>query len=190
MTVTTTNLIQGPGALYADAFGATEPADTAVGSAPGGTFSDMGGTNDGITLTVTTEWAELEVDQIAETPERRRTKVETVIATNLAEPTLENLSRSVNLDPDDISTGVGFEALDLVGGELALNSPWYQAILLDGRAPNGMRRRVIARKCLNTADVENAYSKGDQTLIPVEFTAHYVSSSITAVHIVDEVDTP
>ena len=185
MAVTTTNLIQGPAELYADAFGATEPADTAVASVPGGTFVGLGGTNDGVTLNVTTEWSELEVDQIPETPERRRTKVETVLSTNLAEPTLENLSRALNVDPDDITTGVGFEAIDVIGGESALDSPWYQAIILDGRAPNGKRRRVLARKCLNTADTESAYAKGDQTLIPVEFTTHYVSNAIKAVHIVD-----
>lgn len=186
MAVVTTNLIQGPATIYADEFGATEPADTAVASAPGGTFVDLGGTQDGVTLRVTTEWAELEVDQVAETPERRRTKVESVLATNLAEITLENLTRSVNLDPATaISSGVGFEAIDIPGGETALDPPFYQAIILDGRAPNAKRRRVIARKCLNTADVESAYSKGDQTLIPVEFTTHYVSTSIKAVHIVD-----
>lgn len=181
MTVTTTNLIQGPGTLYADEFGATEPLDTAVASPPGGTFTDVGGTQDGITVTVTEEWAELEVDQVAETPERRRTKIETVIATNLAEVTLENLVRAVNLDVADIDTGVGFEAIDLPNGEAALNPPPYQAIILDGRAPDGKRARVIARKCLNTADKEMAYSKGDQTVIPVEFTAHYVSSSVASV---------
>jgi hypothetical protein len=186
MAVTTTNLIQGPAVLYADDFGATEPADTAVASAPGGTFADVGGTNDGVTLTVATEWSELEVDQIAETPERRRTKVESVIATNLAEPTLENLSRALNLDPADIDTGVGFEAIDVPGGSAALETPYYSSIILDGRAPGtGKRRRVIARKTLNTADMESAYAKGDQTLIPVEFTAHYVSASITSVHVVD-----
>jgi hypothetical protein len=185
MTVTTTNLIQGPGWLHMGDFGATEPADTAVASDPGVAFTNLGGTNDGITLTATTEWAELEVDQIAETPERRRTRVETVIGTNLAEATLDNLSRAQNIDPADITTGVGFEAIDLVGGYEALDPPFYQAIILDGRAPNGKRRRVIARKCLNTADMEMAYAKGDQHFIPVEFTTHFVSASITAVHIVD-----
>lgn len=185
MAVVTTNLIQGPAQLYADDFGATEPADTAVASAPGGTFVDLGGTQDGVTLRVETEWAELEVDQIAETPERRRTKVETIIATNLAEATLETLARAINSDPADIDSGVGFEAIDVPGGESALDPPYYQAIILDGRAPNGKRRRVIARKTLNTANFEGSYSKGDQHVIPVEFTAHYVSSSITSVHIVD-----
>lgn len=186
MAVTTTNLIQGPATLYADLFGATEPADTAVASAPGGTFTDVGGTNDGVTLKVTQDYAELEVDQIAETPERRLTKVETVISTNLAEGTMVNLARSLNLDPATaVTTGTGFTAIDVPGGAIALTGPQYQAIILDGRAPNGKRRRVIGRKCLNTADVEHAYTKGDQTLIPVEFTAHYVSSSIKSVHIAD-----
>jgi hypothetical protein len=187
MPVTTTNLIQGPAELWIDDFGATEPADTAVASAPGGTFVSMGGTNDGVTVNVATEWSELEVDQIAETPERRRTKVETVISTNLAEPTLTNLSRALNIDPADIDTGVGFAAIDLIGGAEALDSPFYSAVLLDGRAPAGFRRRIIGRKVLNTADMESAYSKGDQTLIPVEFTAHYVSSSIKSVRVVDAV---
>lgn len=184
MSVVTSNLIQGPADLYADLLGATEPADTGVASPPGGTFTDLGGTNGGISVNVTTEWAELEVDQIVETPERRRTKIEVVLATSLAELTLENLTRSYNQDPATaIDTGVGFEAIDVTPDDPFATV--YQAIICDGRAPAGKRRRVIARKAINTADVEKAYSKGDQTLIPVEFTCHYVSSSIKSVHIVD-----
>lgn len=184
MAVVTSNLIQGPADLYADLFGATEPADTAVASAPGGTFTDLGGTNGGVSVNVTSEWAELEVDQIVETPERRRTKIEVVLSTALAEGTLENLTRALNQNPATaITTGVGFKAIDVVPADPF--TPVYQAFILDGRAPAAKRRRVIARKALNTANVEKAYSKGDQTLIPVEFTCHYVSASIKSVHVVD-----
>lgn len=187
MAVTPSNLIQGPATLYVDDFGATEPADTAVASVPGGTFADVGGTNDGVTVKVATEWAELEVDQLVETAERRRTKIETVVSTNLAEVTLDNLARALNQDiPAAVTTGVGFAAIDVTPVDPFL--PYYQAVILDGRAAGvNKRRRVIVRKSLNTADVESAYSKGDQTFIPVEFTAHYVSASIKSVHIVDGV---
>jgi hypothetical protein len=172
--------------MYADLFGAVEPADTAVASPPGGTFADVGGTNGGITIRVTKEFAELEVDQLIETAERRCTKIETVLATSLAEPTLENLTRALNQDPATaISAGTGYEAIDVVAADPFV--PIYQAIIIDGRAPAGKRRRVIARKAVNTQDMEKAYAKGDQTLVPVELTCHYVSASIKSVHIVDAV---
>jgi hypothetical protein len=184
MAVTTTNLIQGPATLWAAAFGATEPADTAVASDPAAPFVDLGGTSGGVKLNVATEWSELEVDQLMETPERRRTKMETVISTNLAESTLDNLIVALNTDPTGLpTTGVGFEAIDVVPADPFV--PYYRSIILDGRAPAAKRRRVIGRKTLNTADLEKAYAKGDQTLIPVEFTCHHVSASIRSVHVVD-----
>lgn len=183
MAVTTSNLIQGPADVWVGEFGDTEPLDTAVDSAPGGTWVDGGGTNGGVTVNVTAEWAELEVDQIIETAERRRTKIEVVLSTSLAEVTLENLTRALNQDITTIDTGVGFEAIDVVPDDPF--TPFYAAVIIDGRAPAGQRRRVIGRKLLNTADVEQAYSKGDQTLLPVELTAHYVSASVKSVHIVD-----
>lgn len=189
MSVVTTNLILGPGTLYKGAFGATEPADTAVASAPdSGTWTDCGGTSDGLNLSINQEYTELAVDQIVDVPERRMTKREFTIGTNLAEATLENLTLALNSAVTAGSGGTGatsYESLTAVNTDSA-TQPTYAALIVDGYAPSGQQRRVIGRKMLSTGNVSFAYSKENQTVFAVTFSGHYVSSAVAPFKVVDE----
>lgn len=176
MTVTSTNLIQGPATLWWGAFGVTEPVS--VATAPGAGWTDLGGTKDGVELSIADEYSVLEVDQIIYEVERRRTKRVVTIKTQLAEATLENLARAIN------NTQPASSALTADDG-LAAFAPSYGAVLLDGIAPGGFRRRAIVRKVLGTDAVASAAKKDGQTLIPVTFTGHWVSASIRPFVITD-----
>ena len=169
MGVSSTNLIQGPATLYHGAFGSAEPGT--VATVPGVAFTDVGGTKDGVSLIVADEYAVLEVDQIIYEVARRRTKRVVQIKTQMAEATLENLARAVNNTAPSASKLVADDGLTAF-------APAYSAVILDGIAPGGFKRRVIVRKVLATDSVEVAYKKTDQSLIPVTFTAHWVSPSI------------
>lgn len=175
MTVTSTNLIQGPATLYVAPFGTAEPVAMA---APAADWVDVGGTKDGVELGVADEYAVLSVDQIIYEIERRRTNRVLTVKTSLAEATLENLAHAIN------NTAPVAGALDLDDGLTAF-APAYKAILLDGIAPGGFKRRFIMRKCLSTDSVAMAYKKDGQTLIPVTFTGHWVSTSIKPLSITD-----
>lgn len=184
MSVTTTNLIQGPATLYSGAFSATEPADTAINTTPAASsWSDLGGTQDGVKLSVDQTYSELEVDQITLRVGSRLTKQDFTIETSLAEATLENLSLVLN--GGTAASGAGFKSFD-PNVTSSATQPNYFALILDGYAPNQFRRRVIGRRMLNTDSVELAYTKDKQTLIPAKFAGHYVSNSITPFHIVDQ----
>lgn len=189
MAVTVTNLTMGPGTLYKGDVGATEPSDSEVSNAipetsASGDFIDLGGTNGGVTLALEQEYTELEVDQIVDIPERRLTKREFKINTSLAETTLENFVIANN--GGTITTGSGFEAFD-PKQDTSAAQPTYIALIFDGIAPNSLRRRVIARRVLSVAGIEQEYSKDGQSLYPVEFSCHYVDSSTPPFKYVDEV---
>lgn len=186
MSVTATNLTLGPGTLYRGAFGAQEPADTAVNGTPAASaWTDVGGTTDGVTLTINMEYAELAVDQIVDVPGRRLTKRDLQLETNLAEPTLENLSLSMN--GGTAASGSGFSSLEPTF-DTSATQPDYSALILDGFM-GSLRRRIFVRKTLSTDNVEFAYTKDEQTVFTVTFSAHYVSPSIAPFKIVDEVTT-
>lgn len=178
MTVTTTNLIQGPASLYYGAFGVTEPVT--VATAPGVGFTDLGGTQGGCELIIADEYSVLSVDQIVFEVARRRVNRVVQIKTTLAEATLENLARAIN------NTAPSSNVLELDDG-LGAFSPAYGCILLDGIAPGGFRRRAILRKTLATDSVGTAYKKDGQTLVPVTWTGHWVSASIKPLKIEDAV---
>lgn len=183
-TITTTNLIMGPADLYKGLFGATEPTDSAVNTAPpASAWTGVGGTNDGVNLTLAQNYEELEVDQIVDVVGRRLTKREFTLETNLAEPTLENLATSLNESTP--TSGAGFKYLEPTT-ENSATQPTYYALILDGYSPNSLRRRIIGRKMLSTDDVESSYAKGDQTFLKVTFSGHYVSSSIKPFRVVDQ----
>lgn len=190
MAPSATNLIAGPGTLYRAAFGATEPEDSDVQTEPAAPWVDLGATDDGVTLTVSREFFKLRMDQTVDAPGRRMTERDVTISTNLAEITLENLALAIGQSQDTIEDGSasGYRAMDLEGDDTGAE-PDYFALLFRGRAPGGFRRHVIGRKMLSTEEVETAYKKGDQTLYPVTFAAHWVSPTVRPVRWVDGVET-
>ena len=188
MAVSTTNLIQGPATLYVGEYGAEEPEDTAVASAPdSGTWTDVGGTMDGVQLSIAQEFSELAVDQIVDVPGRRLTKRDMSVTTNMAEPTLENLALAMNQAPSVITTGAGFKKLE-PSADTSSTQPSYKALIVDGFAPEQLRRRIIVRKVLSTANADFAYQKDAQTVYAVTWSAHYVSPSIKPFAVIDEVN--
>lgn len=185
MPTTVTNLTMGPGDLYHGAYGvATEPplADVNVTPPSSGGWESIGGTQDGVTLTINKEYAELSVDQIIDVPGRRTTKRDARLTTNLAEPTLENLKIAEN--GGTIGTGTGYRTFDPTS-DTSATQPNYGHVILDAWGVESKRRRIIGRRTLSIANMELAYKKDGQTLIPVDFACHYVDASTKPYRIVD-----
>jgi hypothetical protein len=184
VAVSTTNLILGPATLYIGAFGATEPAASAVGTVPASAaWTDLGGTTDGVSYTIDQSYTELEVDQIVDRAGSRLTGRTITVTTNLAEGTLTNLAYALN--DGSIVTGAGYSTYDPAFASSA-TQPTYRSLLIDGFAPNSKRRRFIVRKVLSTDSVETAYNKDSMTVFSVTWTAHYVTSAISPFQVVDE----
>ena len=192
MAVTVTNLISGPGTLYkgtqyTGAYSqAAEPGDTAINAAPAASaWSDVGGTQDGVNLEIGREYFELEVDQIVDVPDRRLTKREFTIATNLAEATLENLALTSNEATTTVTTGSGFKTF-IPTTTTAATQPTYVPLVFDGFAPSQFRRRVIGRRMLSIDPIAIAYGKGSQTMFSARFAGHYVSESLAPYKVIDQ----
>ena len=189
MAVNVTNLTMGPGEVYWGAFGASEPADTDVSNRIPNTsvsadWTDLGGTNGGVTLELELDYTELEVDQVVDIVGRRLTKREMKVNTSLAETTLENLVLANN--GGTVTTGAGFKTFT-PKMDTSAATPEYIALIFDGvNGDSSLRRRVIARRVLSVAGIGQEYSKDSQTLFPVEFSCHYVSEAITPFKYIDE----
>lgn len=183
MAVTASNLILGPASIYLGQFGATEPADTAINTAPAASaWTDGGGTTDGVKLAVDQTYTELEVDQIVDRAGSRLTKRDMSVETVMAEPTLENLS--VLMNGGTAASGAGFKSFE-PGFANSATQPNYSAVLFDGWGANSYRRRVIVRKTLNVESLEMAYTKDKQVGFKCKFAAHYVNDTTSPLHIVE-----
>lgn len=184
MSTNASNLVLGSANLYVAPFGASEATITtlsSLGVAPSGAWTDLGATTDGVTLTVNQEFTELAVDQVVDVVGNRLTKRSFQISTNLAELTLANLQLAMN--GGAVATGTGTSTFTPATATNA--DPTYQALIIDGTAPNGKPRRIIVRKALSTDNVEFVYKKDEQSVYSVTFTAHYVSGSTQPFIVVD-----
>ncbi|HET9384508.1 MAG TPA: hypothetical protein VFO67_05125 [Gemmatimonadales bacterium] len=184
MSVDITNLIMGPATLYHGAYAAPEPSDNQVNSTPAASaWTDVGGTTDGSTLTINQEYTELMVDQIVDVPGRRLTKRDIQLATNLAEPTLDNLV--IVLNGGTVTTTGGSHEIYEPDQDSSATQPDYIALIIDGFGPDSLRRRIYGRRALSIESVGVAYKKDEQTVFPVTWGMHYVSSTTTPFKVVD-----
>lgn len=188
--ITVTQLIQGPGTFYLGAqYTAAyttvgEPANAAINTTPqSSAYTDVGGTKDGVTIEVAREFSELEVDQVVDIPDRRLTKREFSLSTNMAEPTLENFAKAQNESAP--TSGAGFKVYEPTNTSAA-TQPIYCSTLFDGYAPGQFRRRVIGRRMLSVDPTTFAYKKDDQTVFNVKWAGHFVSDSIAPYKIIDQ----
>lgn len=185
-------LVLGPGTVYLGAYGAVEPSNALVASAPdSGVWTDVGGLLGGVELVVEQEWIEVTVKQNPWTPMRRLKKRKLTIKTQMAEPTLANLAYALN-DTTATSSGSGWGAYtpsDQTEGTVLT----YNALIIDGWAPGirasdrrHKRRRIIVRKALSIDNVQFAYSKDGQSVFTVSWACHYVDGTTPPFRVIDE----
>lgn len=189
MSVTVTNLILGPGTMYTGAFGATEPGDANINTTPpSSSWTDVGGTLNGLTLSIDQQYTELMVDQLVDSIGRRLTKREFSVTTQMAEPTIQNLSIALNGSTQTSGTTASSGTYTSIEPLYATSAtqPTYIAMLIDGYAPSSLRRRAIFRRMLSTAKVDTSMDKAKQTVFTVTFNGHYVSSVIAPIHVTDQ----
>lgn len=183
MAVSVTNLLVGPGTLYYAPFGTTEP--TTIDDAVTGSWTDVGGTLEGLQLKVNQEMTRLEVDQLVDPAGSRLKTRETTVETQLAEPTLENLKFALSggAITTDATQKVYEPSMVTTADDLD-----YSAILFEGKGSGGQRRRVIIRKVVAVEEMEATMGhKEDQYVWKVQFLGHYVSSSIKPFTVIEAV---
>jgi hypothetical protein len=190
MSVTPTNIAQGPAVLWYAAYGTATPADSAVTSPPGASWTDVGGTQGGVNLAVDNTYTPQEVDQLVDPVGARLTKRAITLTVTLAEASLANLQLACN-ELLTLSVNTGYTTTDLQTTTSA-TQPTYATLIIDGWAPTtgttevSCRRRIIMWKSLSQAKIGLGYEMAKNVVYDCVFTSYYVSSSISPVHIIDQ----
>ena len=183
----------GPATVYTGAFGATEPAYSAIGSPPNSAvWTDVGGTADGTSVLLEIEHSltNILVEQLVDPVGARVSKRVIQVTVVLEEATLNNLNLAMN-GLLTISPGSGYTVADPLTSVTSLQ-PTYTAILIDGWAPTtgttetACRRRMIVRKCLSSSKSDLEYEKTKPVLYHTTWTGFYVSSSVAPFEIIDQ----
>lgn len=188
------NLVLGPCRLYVAGLGAAEPPDSAVTPngytvPPGAPWTDVGGTDGGVTFEIDDTYTDLTVDQIIMNVGSRLTEMKMQVTAKLSEMTLENFQTAIN-NIGILSTGTGYRTMEIPVGSAA-TQPQYAALIIDGWAPmtasgTPALRRIIVRKVLSQVKAQLAFDKKTQQNYDCTFTCYYVSDSINPAKIIDE----
>lgn len=181
MPITATDVLMGPVEIFVAEFGTAEPAD--VDAAPAVGWIAVGGTEEGARQIVNQTITKKRVDEVGMAVGGKITEQEVAIATSLAEARLANFRLAYN-QAVSTATKVG------LNGNLTNGEPPYVAVLLRGFGPGGDRRNVILRKGLSEEAVETAYSRANQTYIPIQWGGYFISESVDAFVIDDTPATP
>lgn len=192
--VTAANLVLGPAALYVAAMGATEPADASVTpngylTPPGAPWTDVGGTDGGVTFELSQTLQALEVDQVTMQVGARVTESAMTVTAKLSEMTFANMQTAIN-NIGVVATETGYQTMEIPVGTTA-TQPGYMALIIDGWAPMTMSgtpalRRIIVRKVLSQVKASLVFDKKTQDSFDCTFQCYYISSGTNPVKIIDE----
>ena len=120
----------------------------------------IGYTVDGANLTVSSDFADIKVEENVGTIIRKLTDQQVRVTFSMAEGTLANLAEAI---PGSVLAGT---VLDIGGGTLQ-----EVVIELTGEKPGGGARVITLDKCNPTGEVGIPYKKGEISVVPVTFSA-------------------
>jgi len=148
------------------------PGGTAPGMALGSPFTEVGYTEDGVTVTYTADESDIEVEEETFPINRVITKETAEITCNMAESSLYNMDKAM-------------AGAVLSGGVLTLGAGVNKTMNLKiaGLNPAGFTREILVPLATATGAVGMSYMKGAKTVVPVTFQA--LKSASPAVTMVD-----
>lgn len=194
MSVNPANLIQGPAVLYTAPYGTAPPSDSSVTPTgylvvPSSPWTDVGGTESGVSFDAEHTIGEQTVDQLIDPVGGRLTKRVVTVTTTLAEATLANLNLAMN-NLLTIAPQSGYTTADPQTTTSA-TQPTYVALMIYGWAPllstgSPALRRIVVYKCLSQVKATLNYEMTKNATYAVTWNAYYVSSSVGPFHISEE----
>lgn len=155
-----------------------EPGGTAPGMSLSSPFTDVGYTEDGVTIEYTADEADIEVEEETFPVDRVITKETVAITCNMAESSLYNIDKSMAgavLSGSILTLGNGVnKTMNL---KIKGKTPGTTAV------PAGFIREILIPLATATGAVGMSYKKGEKTMVPVTFQA--LKGDSPAVTIVD-----
>ncbi len=125
----------------------------------GGTFEEVGGTEDGAEFTLSKDWHDVEAAEAPVTLRKELINATGTVSTGLLEGTLDNLLLSW---PGEIDPA-GTLTIGTDGDTPELELRWT------GKAPDGETRVITFERCVSIGDGGHRYTKGANTVINTEF---------------------
>jgi hypothetical protein len=143
-------------------------------------WRDAGLTQEGVEVTYSPEYGEVEVDQVLDAAKLFKQKMSVMVKTTFAEPTLRNLLYVWDLPDSNITESTG--NYDGVSGQSGLimnpgalgDSPQERALLFVGPRPGGTsgvsnQRVYLAGRAISVESSSSGFKRSEATVFPVTF---------------------
>ena len=149
-----------------------EPGGTAPGVSFGSPYTEVGYTNDGVTVEYNADEADIEVEEETFAIGRVITKEALTVTCNMAESSLYNIDKAM---AGSVLSG---SIITLGGGTNKTMN-----LKIEGTNPAGFTRTIFVPLATSTGSVGQSYKKGEKTVVPVTFQA--LKGDSDACYIVD-----
>ena len=152
---------------------AIEPGAATVALTLSAPSTEVGYTEDGVTMTYTADSADIEVEEETFAIGRALTKETVEVTCNMAEASLYNM---------DIAMAGSLLSGSIL--KLGAGTNKKMELILTGTNPAGFHRQITIPSCTATGAVGMPYKKGEKTVVPVSFQA-LKTTDAAAVTVVD-----
>ena len=165
-------------ASYRDTLNAGTVAD---GGATAAAYRNVGYTNNGLQITYNPTYDSVTVDQLLDTAKLFKSAMEVMIATEMAEGTLENILIVFGQGKGTLQDGATVDELGLEAGSLGA-APTERQLIAVGQAPTvagpNTERVYYARRVLSVQQSQFSLARTAATTFPVTF--RLLPSGLTA----------
>ena len=160
------------GESYTDTLNAIDAdAATAAGDFA---YRNVGYTNNGLQVTYNPSYGSVTVDQLLDTAKLFKESMEVMIATEMAEGTLENILAVFGQSSSTLTNGATVDKLGLAGGALG-EAPTERQLIAVGQAPTSgsgvtkAERVYYARRVLSVQQSQFSLARNAASTFPVTF---------------------
>ena len=150
--------------------------DTAQGATAttGAAYRNVGYTNNGLQVTYNPSYGSVTVDQLLDTAKLFKESMEVMIATEMAEGTLQNILTVFGQSAGTLTDGATTDKLGLAGGALG-EAPTERQLIAVGQAPTSgsgvtkAERVYYARRVLSVQQSQFSLARNAASTFPVTF---------------------
>ena len=136
----------------------------------GGTYVDVGYTEDGVSMEYSVNESDIEVEEATVPVDRVITSEDVKFTCNMAESSLANMDKA-------IAGSVLAGSVITIGG----GTNKKMSVKIVGRNPAGFARTIEIPLATATGTVGMSYKKGSKTVVPVTFSALYNSGTVCTI---------
>lgn len=176
--VNTSKMMVGPGRLRWAPVG-TDDSLIVAGYTPTWTnWNDIGSTDGGVQMSIAKDYTNHTVDQVAYWVASTINEQHVTVQTNVVESgDLGAIALLNNGGTTSLSFNPSWDKYEPTI-DLVATQETYVMVGLEGRALDGKRMIIIARRVLNVDSIQFEFKKDGKTMLGLNFASHYVSDTV------------